>query len=256
MWIYLHIALYLIDDLPTILRQNRTRITAMKNKILCIEDNPTIQTLVQLSLQEYDVTCAASLHEAETQLLSHTYAALLIDIQLPDGDGLRFLAQLSQKPHFKNIPILIFSNYSEISNKVAAFTLGADDFIAKPFDPIELNIRITAKIRKKNSESEQQKTRSLGDLLIDFDRQKVFLLNSSQELDLELTSIEIKILALLTKRLEQVYSREQILQSVWGSTSISDRTIDSHVAHLRQKIKNSQLQIETAKSFGYRAALR
>lgn len=225
-------------------------------KILCIEDDLSMQTLVCASIKDYEVICAKTLKEAEVLLGQMDFSALLVDIQLPDGDGLRFLTQLTQNEKYSHTPILILSGHSDISNKVMAFSFGADDFVTKPFDPVELNVRVTAKIRKRHAAEEKARKRRLKDLLIDFDRQKVFQVLNGKEIDLECTSIELKLLALLTKRLEQVYSRDQIMRQVWAETSISDRTVDSHIAHLRQKIEGTQIQIETAKSFGYLASIK
>jgi DNA-binding response OmpR family regulator len=227
----------------------------MLDKILCLEDDSTIQTLVQESLRDYDVICVKTIKEAEQLISENTFSALLFDIQLPDGDGLRFATQLLQNDKFKMIPLLILSDHTDISNKVMAFTFGVEDFIGKPFDPIELRARITSKIRRRQSEAENSKTKKLGDLLIDFDRQKAFHIQNGKENDLNLTSIELKILNLLVRRLEQVYSREQIMNQVWGQTFIADRTVDSHIAHVRQKISSTMVSIETAKNFGYRAVL-
>jgi len=228
----------------------------LKNNILCIEDDPTIQNLVAATLNDYNIVSALSISEAEVALSQMHFNALLLDVQLPDGDGLRLLAKLDQDENFQRVPVLIFSNHSEISNKVMAFALGAEDFISKPFDPIELKARVSSKIRKQELNLEKSNHRKLGNILIDFDRQKVFAVDRLLEKDLGLTSIEIKILSLLTKRLDQVYSREQIMDQIWGNTYISDRTVDSHVAHLRSKIENTNLYIETAKTFGYRAVLK
>lgn len=229
----------------------------LKEQILCLEDDITIQALVAASLKEYTVVAAKTIAEAETLIKRGTqFCALLIDIHLPDGDGLRFLAKITQNSENQSIPVLILSDHAGISNKVMAFTFGADDFIAKPFDPIELQARVTSKIKKKYAILEHSKIRRIGDLLLDADRQKVFWLTNGKETDLQLTAIELKILHLLSKRIEQVYSREQIMDQVWGQTFINDRTIDSHIAHLRQKISSSQVAIETVKAFGYRANLR
>jgi DNA-binding response OmpR family regulator len=228
----------------------------MKPRILCLEDDQTIQTLVEVALSEFEVVPAFSIKEAERRLKEADYSALIIDIRLPDGDGLRFLTTLSADERFKKIPILVLSDQIEISNKVMAFSFGAEDFIGKPFDPIELNARVTAKIKRRESEKVDTQVRKHGNLLIDFGRQKAFLLAATKEKDLGLTSIELKILSTLTKRLDQVYSREQIMDAVWGDTSITDRTVDSHVAHLRQKIQETTVAVETAKSFGYRAVVK
>jgi DNA-binding response OmpR family regulator len=223
----------------------------MKGKVLCIEDDPTIQTLIRAALLNFKVFPAHSIAQAESLLKSEDFSALLVDIQLPDGDGLRFLTKLKGQGEFAKMPILILSHHSEISNKVMAFSFGAEDFIGKPFDPIELNARVSAKVKKSLAENEEARTRQVGDLLIDFDRMKAFRICKESEKDIDVTNIELKILSLLTKRPEQVYSRENILDQVWGPTYISDRTVDSHIAHLRQKLSGSSVQLETAKNIGY-----
>ncbi len=228
----------------------------MKKHILCIEDDDTIQTLVEVSLTDYLVHKAKSLKEAEKELSQYSFSALIMDIELPDGDGLRFLSQIMQQEKYKKIPVLVLSHHVEISNKVMAFSVGAEDFIGKPFDPIELNIRLTAKIKRRDAEQDEQKIRKIADVLLDFDRQKSFQVVGFKEVDLNLTSIELKIFSTLTKRLEQVYSRDQLMNLVWGETFISDRTVDSHIAHLRQKIEPTAIAIETSKNFGYRAAMK
>lgn len=228
----------------------------MKKHILCIEDDDTIQTLVEVSLTDYLVHKAKSLKEAEAELNQYKFSALIMDIELPDGDGLRFLSQIMQQEKYKKIPVLVLSHHVDISNKVMAFSVGAEDFIGKPFDPIELNIRLTAKIKRRDAEQDEQKIRKIADVLLDFDRQKSFQVVGFKEVDLNLTSIELKIFSTLTKRLEQVYSRDQLMNLVWGETFISDRTVDSHIAHLRQKIEPTAVTIETSKNFGYRATVK
>lgn len=228
----------------------------MRKKVLCIEDDATIQTLVEVALPDYELVCASTLGEAKSLLAKVDFCAMVIDIQLPDGDGLRFLTQIHKEDKAKRIPVLILSSHTEISNKVMAFSYGADDFVGKPFDPIELNARLSAKVRKSTNEDEESQLRRFGNLLLDFFRQKAFRMTNGIEQDLGLTSIELKILSLLTKRTEQVYSREQIMNQVWGDTFIADRTVDSHIAHLRQKIDGTPVEIVTAKNFGYRAVVK
>ena len=228
----------------------------MKFRILSIEDDPTIQALIEQSLRDYYVVSVQTLKAAELELAKYHFEAILFDIELPDGDGLRFYTKLSQDPKFKKTPTLFLTGHGDISNKLIAFSVGADDFLTKPFDPLELNARVTSKIKKMASEIEEKKVRKLGDLEIDFDRQKVFHIKNGKEKDLSLTGIELKILACLSKRLEQVYSRNQILDEVWGGTSITDRTVDSHVAHLRSKIEATTVVVDTVKSFGYRVIVK
>ncbi len=228
----------------------------MKSKILSVEDDLTIQALIEQSLTDYNVVSAGSLKDADHELSKNIFDAILLDIELPDGDGLKYYTKISNDPKFKKIPTLFLSARNEISNKLMAFSLGADDFISKPFDPLELRARISSKIKKMHSDVEEKKTKKVGDLEIDFDRQKVFQIKNGKETDLSLTAIEIKILTMLSKRNEQVFSREQILSSVWGDTHITDRTVDSHIAHLRTKIADSTVIVDTVKNFGYRVILK
>jgi DNA-binding response OmpR family regulator len=227
----------------------------MRSKILSIEDDPTMQLLIEGSLADYQVVQARSIKEAEALLPTGDFEAVLLDIELPDGDGLKFYAKLSHDQKLKSIPVLVLSGHAEISNKLVAFSIGAEDFIAKPFDPLELSARVHSKIQKRRQGATEKRLRRVGDLEIDFDRQRAFRMESGQEKDLQLTGIELRILSLLSRRIDQVYSREQILSEIWGQTHITDRTVDSHIAHLRQKIENSKVSISTVKNFGYRLNL-
>lgn len=218
---------------------------------MSVEDDPVVQVLIEQSLREFNVVHVATLKAAEIELLKNGFDAILLDIELPDGDGLKFFTKLTHDAHHKKVPTLFLSGQTDISNKLLAFSMGADDFITKPFDPLELNARLTSKINKLRNADRAKRTQRLADLEIDFDRQKVLQIVNGKEKDLLLTAIEIKILTLLSKRSEQVFSREQILASVWGETSITDRTIDSHIAHLRTKISESRVIVNTVKNFGY-----
>ena len=108
-------------------------------------------------------------------------------------------------------------------------------------------------MNKTKLEAQALKQKTIGNLLIDLDRQSAFRIENGDESNLSLTSTEFKILVLLTQRLEQVYSREQILDRVWGNTQVSDRTIDSHVGHLRNKLTGLTVMIDTVKNIGFRA---
>jgi DNA-binding response OmpR family regulator len=228
----------------------------MKNKILCIEDDKISQTLIKLSLKEFNVVIASNLKEAESEMRNSDFSLALFDIQLPDGDGIHFYSQFKKDTNLEKIPVIFISGNGQISNKLLAFSLGADDFITKPFDPLELNARVESKILKAISKKDEKKIKTLGDVQIDFDRQKVFYTNNGNEIDLNLTSKEQKMLSFISNRIEQVFSREQILNNVWANTHITDRTVDSHMAHLRSKLQNTQIDIKTVKNFGYKLTIK
>ncbi len=217
--------------------------------VLCIEDDLVIQTLVIESLRFFNVKVTDSVESANRILDSESFDAVLLDIQLKDGDGLRVLERISKKDgFFSNTAFFILSSQKDISKKMMAFALGADDFIAKPFDPLELEIRLNARLKKI---SEPLDTRYVGDLILDFQKQKVFMVVKDKKIEISLTAIEMKILSYLTQKMDRVFSRQQIMESVWNNLSITERTVDSHIAHLRKKIKSSRLLIKTSNSFGY-----
>lgn len=222
--------------------------------ILCIEDDIVIQTLVVESLKTYQVTVVDSLRDAFDILDKQQFDAILLDIQLHDEDGLRVLEKVSKRDGFFNTTaFFILSSHKDISKKMMAFSLGADDFISKPFDPLELQIRLDARLKKIFSPSE---IRHIGDLTVDLQKQKVFLNKDKEKIDLNLTAIELKIFNYLTSQLDRVFSRDQIMGEVWENLSITERTVDSHIGHLRKKINDSKLSIITSNNFGYFASLK
>jgi DNA-binding response OmpR family regulator len=228
----------------------------MKDKILCLDDDPTTQTIIKIALQNYSIIVVSNLKEAEEELNKSIFSAAILDVELPDGDGIHFYSRLKQTSQLNNIPVLFISGHEEITNKLLAFSIGADDYISKPFNPLELNARVTSKIMKNLSTNIKNKVRTLGDLEIDLDRQKVSRLENGNEIDLYLTTREQKILIYLSSRIEQVFSRDQILNNVWADYHIADRTVDSHIAHLRKKVQDTFVSIQTVKNCGYKLVLK
>jgi two-component system phosphate regulon response regulator PhoB len=227
-----------------------------KFKILCIEDDLTYSTLVQEALADASVSIVSSLQKAR-HLDTFRYSAIILDLHLPDGEGLRFLDHLKKEEKTKHIPVFVISSDSSVAQKVACFSMGAEDYIVKPFDPTEFHSRVIEKLKRFSAQKEDSAVTQTGNLLIDHLRQKVLLKDSEgSEKELFLTFIEFKILSRLCKNLERVYSRAQLIDLVWGETHISERTVDSHIAHLRKKISESTVEIEPIKNMGYSARLK
>jgi DNA-binding response OmpR family regulator len=228
----------------------------MRSIVLCIEDDPFFQTLIEESLQrsrQFVLEFAPSLAIAREKLRKQNYDAIILDLTLPDGDGLRFLTEMSQLATKTLPPVLILTGQTEVPSRVAAFQLGADDFLAKPFEPLELEARLLARIKKAQTQKENGETTLLGDVEIDQARVRVSRKTRGETVDLGFTAIEFKILVSLTQRLEAVQSRDQLLEKVWPGTYINERTVDSHIAHVREKLTDSKLKVETVKGLGYRA---
>ncbi|MBK9040082.1 MAG: response regulator transcription factor [Bdellovibrionales bacterium] len=223
----------------------------MRARILYIEDDPVYHVLVRGTLPGVDLLVVERIKEAERALLSSQFDAILVDIELPDGNGIDFIFKNISKGILKDIPIVFLTGEPSVSHKVTAFSLGADDFIMKPFEPLELRARLFSKIEKSRRDMAHSEIRRVGDLTIDFAKCKVFLDKGEAKEDLQLTLIETRILDLLSRRQEIVFSREKILDIVWPGTSITDRTVDSHIANLRRKTKGSRVRLVTIKGVGY-----
>jgi DNA-binding response OmpR family regulator len=227
---------------------------AMK-EILYIEDNPEMAILVRDTLKSYHVFHAACLKEAETALLQKTFDLILLDLSLPDGDGLRYLAEKysDQTLNLNKTPLFVLSAQNEISSKVMAFAMGVDDYIIKPFHQAELRARVDAKLRKHGDQTIEQEVLLVGDLKLDLARQRATISQGPREEELQLTRLEFKLLTKFMKSTDRVFTREYLIESIWGdSTNITDRTVDTHIAHLRKKILASAVKIETVTGEGYR----
>ena len=221
--------------------------------ILCIEDNPEIQILVEGSLSHYRVVPVSTLSEAKVRIDTEKFALVILDLELPDGDGLKFMSQNASHPNLKSAPVIVLTGKSETANQVIAFSLGVEDFVAKPFDPLVLRARVDAKIRKTEAVADRDSNLRLKDLLIDIPKQRVYRTTASGQEAINLTSIEFKLLVTFGRAPERVFSRNQLLDEVWGNgVAITDRTVDTHVGHLRKKISDSQVKIETVINEGYR----
>ncbi|RYZ79268.1 MAG: response regulator transcription factor [Proteobacteria bacterium] len=221
-------------------------------KILFIEDTPETQVLLQSVLREYKVICCSSLEEARRGLSQGPFAALILDIELPDGDGLRFLAECPEALK-KNTAIFIISSKTALANKAMAFTYGADDFISKPFDPLELKMRVDAKIRKLSEQQSTQDNFKIEDLVINVAEQKLYLENGGEDGQISFTSLEFRIFTFLSKNRDKIISRDEIINHIWGGrVHVTDRTVDAHIAHIRKKIAASRVKIETVFGSGYK----
>lgn len=221
----------------------------MKN-VLLIEDNAEIRILVEASLDPLNVVHVGTISEARTVLDRDVFQLIILDLGLPDGDGLKFMTELSAK---SSTPVFILTGKSDVANKVIAFSLGVEDFITKPFDPVELRARVNAKLRKFENQQDEREIIKVKDLTIHLTRQRVYLAREQNQEEINLTSLEFKLLTTFAKSPERVFSRNQLLDQVWGSsTHITDRTVDTHVGHLRKKIGQSGVRIETVINEGYR----
>jgi two-component system, OmpR family, phosphate regulon response regulator PhoB len=174
---------------------------------------------------------------------------IILDLMLPGMDGKDVCRSLKSNPITQTIPVLMLTAKAEELDRVVGFELGADDYVTKPFSPRELVLRIKAILRRKTLDTEGVKVIRIGDLLIDVDCHSV----SIKDRPINLTSTEFKLLVELATRRGRVQTRQTLLERVWGYTWEGyDRTVDTHIRRLREKLGDMAEYIETLRGFGYR----
>lgn len=220
-----------------------------KFRILIIEDSIEYQKLIAESLgNSSSHVYVENIAKAKKTFEDNDFDCLLIDISLPDGTGFDFLQ--SQK----NItcPVIILSASSEIGNKALGFSLGIQDYIEKPFQPMELAIRVKAKIDFYTKKHEANHKMEIGNLRFDLHQRKFELILNNQTTSPNLSRKEIDLLYYFIKNIDRVLSREQILDHVWGNDNfVLERSVDSAIASLRKKLVHWNHCISTVYGIGY-----
>ena len=226
----------------------------MKTTILVIEDEKKIATLVAKNLEAagYAVTLAED-GEAGIAAFTRTQPALVIlDVGLPEMSGLEVLRRIRESG---DTPVLMLTARSSETDKVLGLELGADDYLTKPFGPSELVARIRALLRRTSAGS-RERPLEFGALRIDPERREA----ERDGARIELTTLEFDLLWFLASRPGRVFSREQLMEQVWGNDRVvGDRSIDSLVSRLRKKIEldaDDPLLLQTVWGAGYRFADR
>ena len=181
-----------------------------------------------------------------------------LSVSLPDGNSMKLIPKFKEALPNRTVPIIVISSDSDLLTKVAAFGMGADDYVCKPPEASELKARIIARLRavdtaKKDSQSLLQ----YGGIAIDMERMSVEVTHADGAHKLlELTPFEFKILKLLVGRPGQVFSRDTIIERVWGiGRFVSARTVDAHISHLRRKLMGAKICVETVLTAGYKVSL-
>jgi two-component system phosphate regulon response regulator PhoB/two-component system alkaline phosphatase synthesis response regulator PhoP len=168
---------------------------------------------------------------------------------LPDADGIDICKQLKKDERFSSIPIIMLTAKGEETDKILGLELGADDYITKPFSPKELASRVKAVLRRQFNRKESGKI-EIGDIL-EIEPQKYEVYLEGKKVDL--TTTEFRILHLLASNEGRVFKRDQLLDYLWGEEkAILDRTIDVHIAHLREKLKKASKFIKNIRGIGYK----
>lgn len=226
----------------------------MNPQILVVDDEPDISALVayHLARASYRVRTAADGAEALRAVEMQPPDLIVLDLMLPGASGFEILQELKRRPETQTVPVILLTARREERDRIEGLQLGADDYVAKPFSPQELVLRVGAVLR-----------RSAQQIRVDSPRRVLrvgpFVLDPSavhaevNGRNLELTPTEFKLLQILMDRRGRVQSRRKLLESVWDVTAnIATRTVDMHVQRLRTKLGEDADWIETVRGFGYR----
>lgn len=221
-----------------------------RSTILLIDDDSEIHRLLEAVLTpNYALFHVDSLKQARDFLARNLPDLILLDDELPDGRGIELFASLQKREGEKESPILMLTKRGAVENKVAAFELGAEDYITKPFEPLEVLARVQLRLRHKKGPSLPQR---FDDLELDVPMSKAYLLAGEKRNEIEMTPIEFKILYLLASRKGEVLTRSDILKEVWGTSQhVIERTVDQHVSKIRKKIQDSSFTVRSAHGRGY-----
>jgi DNA-binding response OmpR family regulator len=220
----------------------------MASRILVVDDERNIVQLTRLYLSKegFEVETAYDGNQALEKAHSHHPDLIVLDIMMPEMDGLSVCRELRKT---SNVPIIILTARTDDVDKVVGLEIGADDYVTKPFNPRELVARIKAVLRRSQGMAEPGSVLEAGDLRIDIPRREATLDGKP----LTLRAKEFDLLSTFLQNEGLVMDRERLIQRVWGHDFYGDsRTIDVHVAWLREKLAGSSVQIQTVWGIGYK----
>jgi len=225
----------------------------MATRILVVDDEPDLLELVRISLSQagFEVDTAETGEEGLSRARRNRPDLVVLDVMLPDLPGTEVCRRMRADPELAGLPILMLTAKSEEVDRIVGFELGVDDYVTKPFSPRELTLRVQAILRRAHTEPLEANVMRQGTIELDPERHRCKVEGTS----VSLTAKEFQLLANLMARPGRVFSREQLLDRVWGSDiTVTLRTIDTHMKRLREKLGAGAERIETVRGVGYRFA--
>jgi len=221
--------------------------------ILIVEDEDAIRDMLVMVLEQanFNVSTATSAEDAQHLLADKSRPDLiLLDWMLPGLSGVELARRFKQDDYFKELAIIMLTARGSEEDKVRSFDLGVDDYVTKPFSPKELVARIKAVLRRSGKNVEDD-VLTVDDVILDMGKHRITVANNL----LNVSPTEFKMMHFFMTHPDKVYSREQLLDQIWGrSTYIEERTVDVHIRRMRKILKayDKDSMIQTVRGFGYR----
>ncbi len=223
----------------------------MKAKILVVDDEPEAVELVEFNLKQagFEVITAIDGVEALKKARTAGPDLMILDLMLPEVDGLEVCKMLRRDPATAGLPIIMLTAKAAEVDRVVGLELGAEDYVTKPFSPRELVLRVKKLLERGRGTPKPAEVQRFGELVIDRPGHEV----TWQGKPVDLTATEFKLLTLMAERRGRVQSREQLLRDVWDYNSLVDtRTVDTHMRRLREKLGPAAKHLDTVRGVGYR----
>lgn len=234
--------------------------------VLVVEDSAETRLIIAQALRsgEIQLASAGSLEEARGLLADGApFDLIVLDLALPDGNGLEFFVELQGAARTRDVPVIFLTGNEDVGSKVTAFSYGAEDYVSKPFSPLELKARVEARLRKRARPGGEPGTLDRGPIRLSVPAQRAWVVKdpagggAAGQRELALTPREFRLLYHLASHEDRVFSRQQLLDSVWGDgVHVTDRTVDTHVCSLRRKLGAQGALIVSVPGVGYRFTLQ
>ncbi len=216
-----------------------------------VDDEQDVVDLVVYNLQRagYKTSVARDGAAALQKARDVMPALVVLDVMLPQMDGMEICKRLRAEPKTASVPIIMLTAKAEEVDRVVGLELGADDYVTKPFSPRELVLRVKTVLRRSRGEADAAEVLKVGELVVDRAKHEATVKGKP----VELTATEFSLLTTLMERRGRVQTRDRLLSDVWGYESTMDtRTVDTHVRRLREKLGKAADYVETVRGVGYR----
>jgi DNA-binding response OmpR family regulator len=224
------------------------------NRVLLVEDSRSCTALVNRTLQgSANLSIVHDLKSARELLSENEFDLLLLDVGLPDGSSYELASELAFSKGNQRPRVVFLTGKKKLSDKVNGFLAGGDDYIVKPFEPLELKARVDAQLRSRSELLSHRQTLKVGNLVLDLATSSAEIHGELKKTRLDLTPTEFKILYYLARHEGRVQSREQLLAVLYdGQVHVVDRTIDVHLSRIRKKLEGCTHRLESIYGIGYR----
>ncbi|MEK6579629.1 MAG: response regulator transcription factor [Bdellovibrionota bacterium] len=226
-----------------------------KKRILLVEDSEYFQVLTKKVLgSDFEVVCVFQAADALKEVEKTKFDLILLDVMLPDGDGFLLCAQLKNAKKCAHTPIIFITAKTGVTEKVTGFSLGAEDYIVKPFEPLELRARVESKLKSGALHRISGESANESPIELNEEAKHAVVRIRQKTRTLDLTPTEFSILGFFLKHQDRVISREELGQFLWKSVdeAAGGRTLDRHISFLRRKLLSQSHCIQTVSGSGYR----